>query len=111
MILHTGIALGVTLVVLAGALAILQYREKVCFLVFLLENFQTSLCYRLKMIVNVKFKHKHFIMMLYDLFLFFFKLVSNSTQSSGQICFSDFYFISDFGRANLFVFCLVYFLC
>jgi hypothetical protein len=71
MILHTGIALGVTLVVLAGALAILQYREKVCFLVFLLENFQTSLCYRLKMIVNVKFKHKHFIMMLYDLFLFF----------------------------------------
>ncbi|CAF0965831.1 unnamed protein product [Adineta ricciae] len=28
MILHTGIALGVTLVVLAGALAILQYREK-----------------------------------------------------------------------------------
>ena len=29
MILHTGIALGVTLVVLAGALAILQYREKV----------------------------------------------------------------------------------
>ncbi|UJR14976.1 hypothetical protein I4U23_001955 [Adineta vaga] len=29
MILHTGIALGVSLVVLAGALAILQYREKV----------------------------------------------------------------------------------
>ncbi|CAF1375695.1 unnamed protein product [Rotaria sordida] len=29
MILHTGIALGVTLVVLAGVLAILQYREKV----------------------------------------------------------------------------------
>jgi len=29
MILHTGIALGVTLIVLAGALAILQYREKV----------------------------------------------------------------------------------
>ncbi|CAF3784225.1 unnamed protein product [Adineta steineri] len=28
MILHTGIALGVTLIVLAGALAILQYREK-----------------------------------------------------------------------------------
>jgi hypothetical protein len=30
MILHTGIALGVTLVVLAGVLAVLQYREKVC---------------------------------------------------------------------------------
>ena len=30
MILHTGIALGATLVVLAGALAVLQYREKVC---------------------------------------------------------------------------------
>jgi hypothetical protein len=31
MILHTGIALGATLVVLAGALAVFQYREKVCF--------------------------------------------------------------------------------
>jgi len=30
MILHTGIALGVTLVVLAGVLAVLQYRDKVC---------------------------------------------------------------------------------
>jgi len=29
MILHTGIALGVTLVVLAGVLAVLQYREKI----------------------------------------------------------------------------------
>lgn len=32
MILHTGIALGVTLVVLAAVLALLQYREKVCFI-------------------------------------------------------------------------------
>ena len=33
MILHTGIALGVTLVVLAGVLAVFQYREKVCLFV------------------------------------------------------------------------------
>ena len=32
MILHTGIALGVTLVVLAGVLATLQYREKVLYI-------------------------------------------------------------------------------
>jgi hypothetical protein len=30
MILQTGIALSVTLIVIAGVLAILQYREKVC---------------------------------------------------------------------------------
>jgi hypothetical protein len=43
MILHTGIALGVTLVVLAGALAILQYREKVCFEIFV-EKIEIFVC-------------------------------------------------------------------
>ena len=32
MILHTGIALGVTLLVIAVVMAVLQYRERVCFL-------------------------------------------------------------------------------
>jgi hypothetical protein len=34
MILHTGIALGATLVVISGVLAIFQYREKVGFIFF-----------------------------------------------------------------------------
>jgi len=40
MILHTGIALGVTLVVIAGALAIFQYREKVSFIYFCKNEFE-----------------------------------------------------------------------
>lgn len=88
MILHTGIALGATLVVLAGALAVLQYREKVCRRSFFRSIWRNvSLISRSKMIVNVKCKPKRFITMLYDLYLVFFFLASNSTQLSGQISF------------------------
>jgi len=105
MILHTGIALGVTLVVLAGVLAILQYREKVC-LRFLYEKFKIFLLnFSSKMIVNVNFKHKLFIMMLYDLFLVF--LTSNSTDSYGQIYIYIFHLL----LRNLLVFFFLFIVC
>ncbi len=66
MILHTGIALGVTLVVLAGVLAVLQYRDKVCWFCFVKNDWKFLIEFRLRMIANEKCNPKDFIMMLYD---------------------------------------------
>jgi hypothetical protein len=67
MILHTGIALGATLVLLVVVVGILQYREKVCF-VFVEITKKHFVCFRLKMITNETCKSKNFISKLYNLF-------------------------------------------
>jgi hypothetical protein len=66
MILHAGVALGATLIALAGVLAILQYRDKVCLSCKSLLKFFFLFIFRKRMIENEKCNHKDFIMMLYN---------------------------------------------
>lgn len=68
MILHTGIALGVTLIVITLVLTIQQYREKVDGRIFFSSSSQLFeyFIFRSKIIVNEKTNPNDFITMLYN---------------------------------------------
>ena len=107
MILHTGIALGVTLIVIALILTIQQYRQKVDGRIFFSSSSQLFeyFIFRSKMIANEKNNPNDFITMLYNPQSFygqiecFFHLLF-------FICFNDQTFFDEYFSNEAIITCL-----